>query len=145
MPFWLIHVCSVLGSGFAPPNCLWEVAISAPRQVGILENIKLVVNHLLFWFKIYRYQFPGCKFCSQKNPFILQNLMPCNKSQGHGLWSDRGQCLWQTSEYKQIKGPSLLKCPGKIDSANQSVTWTTSELTSLEKKKKNPQQKSYLY
>lgn len=48
-----------------------------------------------------------------------------------------GKCSWQISEHKEIKDRSPMQCLGKIDSATQSVTETTPELTSLEKKLKS--------
>lgn len=54
-----------------------------------------------------------------------------------GYTATEGKCSWQTSEHKEIKDPSPLKCLRKIDSATQSVTQTTPELTSLENKLKS--------
>lgn len=121
MPFWLIHVCSALALVLLP-------LIACEKWPSLFLDTWRCLRTLSLWWIICcfgsksRYQFPGCKFCSQNPRFILQNLMPCNKSWGHELWSDRGQCLWQTSEYKEIKGPSLLKCPGQTDFATQSTS-----------------------
>lgn len=54
-----------------------------------------------------------------------------------GYTATEGKCSWQTSEHKEIKDPPPLKCLRKIDSATQSVTQTTPELTSLENKLKS--------
>lgn len=119
-------------SGFAPPRS-HEKWPSLLLGLGTLSLWWIII--CCFGSKPTGTSFLAANSAHRKGNLHPQNLLPCNESQGQGLWSDREQSLWQTSEHKEIKGPSLLKCLVRIDSATQPVTWTT-YLSSTGKRRK---------